>query len=101
MLNAFKLHNSCYESIDNIVDDIEFIPKGKKQLISNVASVFDIEASSFYKNKETGVTTTVRPNEKDAKNWDKCGCMYAWVFGINGKCIRGRTWEEFENALRY
>ena len=21
--------------------------------------------------------------------------MYAWVFGINGKCIRGRTWREF------
>lgn len=99
MINAFKLVDSFYESIDNITDDIEFVAKGKKQLLSNVASVFDIEASSFYKNKNTGKTVFDRPSETDAKNWDKCACMYAWVFGINGKCIRGRTWEEFENAL--
>lgn len=25
--------------------------------------------------------------------------MYAWVFGLNGGVIRGRTWREFEDAL--
>ena len=25
--------------------------------------------------------------------------MYAWVFGINGRCIRGRTWQEFFDVL--
>lgn len=25
--------------------------------------------------------------------------MYAWVFGINGKCIRGRTWAELFEVL--
>ena len=25
--------------------------------------------------------------------------MYAWVFGLNGKCIRGRTWEEFFKVI--
>ncbi len=49
--------------------------------MANVASVFDIEATSFYQD-------------------DKKQCtMYAWVFGINGTCIRGRTWQEFFNVL--
>ena len=47
-----------------------------------MASVFDIEASSFYKDKE------------------KQCCMYAWVFGINGRCIRGRTWQEFMYVIQ-
>lgn len=44
----------------------------------NVPAVFDIEASSFYNSD----------NEKRAT-------MYAWVFGINGKCVCGRSWGEF------
>ncbi len=47
-----------------------------------MASVFDIEATSFY-------------NENDEK---QC-CMYAWVFGLNGRCIRGRTWKEFITVI--
>lgn len=43
--------------------------------------MFDIEATSFYKGE------------------DKQATMYAWVFGINGRCIRGRTWEEFFNVI--
>lgn len=39
--------------------------------------MFDIEASSFYEGEEKRCT------------------MYAWVFGINGRCTRGRTWDEF------
>lgn len=68
-------------NIKDILCDIDFIKK-KKYSISNIASVFDIESSSFY----------------DEDNNKKC-CMYAWVFGINGKCIRGRTWKEFLSAL--
>lgn len=82
-MERFEIHNSFYDNIEDILKDIEFISKGKthKNLISNVASVFDIEASSFYIGEE------------------KQCCMYAWVFGINGKCIRGRTWEEFRNVI--
>ena len=69
-----------YYQLNDILQPIEFIKKGKSEAISNVPAVFDIEASSFiYKGQ-------------------KAGCMYAWVFGINGKCIRGRTWEEFRSA---
>lgn len=69
------------ENLNDILCDIEFIKKGKTQLISNVASVFDIEATSFY-----------RDDQKQC-------CMYAWVFGLNGRCIRGRTWNEFIQVI--
>ena len=77
----FQLHNEFYDSIYDILDDYELTKRGKNNSFYEVASVFDIEASSFYINREK-----------------RC-CMYAWVFGINGKCIRGRTWEEFEKVI--
>ena len=64
-------------NLEDILCEIDFLKYKKKTVISNVCSAFDIEASSFYEN-----------NEK------RC-CMYAWVFGLNGRCIRGRTWQEF------
>ncbi len=82
-MEQFEIHNQFYDSIEDILTEVDFLQIGKKHkdYISNVASVFDIETSSFYID---GV---------------KQCCMYAWVFGINGKCIRGRTWEEFENVI--
>lgn len=68
-------------SIEEIICDLEFVKKDKKTKIANVASVFDIEATSFYKGVE------------------KQCCMYAWVFGLNGRCIRGRTWNEFIDVI--
>lgn len=62
--------------LDDILCEIEFIKKGKVKY-ANVPSVFDIESSSFYVGE------------------NKQCCMYAWCFGINGRCIRGRTWDEF------
>lgn len=78
---TFTLSNKFYDNLEDLLFDIDFIKKNNKTLCGNVASVFDIEASSFY----TGDM--------------KCATMYAWVFGINGKCIRGRTWEEFEIVI--
>lgn len=57
------------------------IPNGKKGSVYNVPAVFDIEATSFY--------------EGDNK---RC-VMYAWVFGLNGRVFRGRTWREFEDLI--
>lgn len=80
-MNEFSLENHFYDSLQDILQPLEFVKKGKKEYIANVASVFDIEASSFY----------IEDNKQ--------ACMYAWVFGLNGKCIRGRTWEEFESVI--
>ena len=69
------------KNIQDILCEIEFIKKGRNEQIANVPAVIDIEASSFYEGEEK-----------------RC-CMYAWVFGLNGRCIRGRTWGELFEAL--
>lgn len=77
MFLSEKIYN-----IKDILCDIEFVKK-KKVLLSNISAVFDIESTSFY----------------DSNN-EKCSTMYAWVFGINGKCCVGRTWREFIDMLK-
>lgn len=72
---------SFANKLNDIICEVEFIKKGRTLKYANVASVFDIEATSFYKEKV------------------KQCCMYAWVFGINGRCIRGRTWSEFIDVI--
>ena len=82
----FELATDFSENIENILCNIDFVNKNKKEKLSNIAAVFDIEASSYYKD-----------NIKKSEN-KRC-CMYAWVFGINGKCIKGRTWSEFLDVI--
>ena len=55
-------------------------PKGtyKKEYFYSVPCAFDIET-----------TSTVIEDEK-------CAFMYIWMLGIDGYCIIGRTWDEFE-----
>lgn len=48
----------------------------------NVPCSFDIETSSFYD-----------------QNMEKVGLMYVWIFGIYGKVIIGRTWNEFTGMI--
>lgn len=56
--------------------------RGKKDPSSlNVSASFDIETSSFYILGE------------------KRACLCAWGFGLNGRVIFGRTWEEFLELL--
>lgn len=77
-----KNSKTFYNNLQDILCDIDFLKYKRKCKISNVASVFDIEATSFYNDK----------NEKQC-------CMYAWVFGLNGRCVRGRTWSEFLDLI--
>lgn len=58
--------------------DVKFIKNNKKLEYANIPVAFDIETTSF-----------VNPDG------EKCATMYAFVLGINGKCIIGRTWDEF------
>ena len=61
---------------------VKQIKTNKKITYYNVASAYDIEASSFYDN------FIIKPENKR-------GLMYAWVFGIDEFTIIGRTWEQF------
>ena len=78
-----NLSNHFFENISDICCDFERVEKGKSLTYINAPSVFDIETSSFYTNEQKQCT------------------MYAWVFGIGGRCVRGRTWEEFLDVYKY
>lgn len=56
--------------------------KRDKTLYYNIPCAFDIETTSFYKDRE------------------KQAIMYIWQLGINGYVFIGRTWEEFKDILQ-
>lgn len=62
--------------IDKLLDESIPFVKSKKVQYVNVPFAFDIETTSFYRLDE------------------KCNTMYAWVLGINGSTIIGRTWND-------
>lgn len=86
------------EHILNILDEFKSCKvRNANARYLNVACAFDIETTSFYCDTRNGES---RKDLKDIPANERCyfekrGCMYAWVFGINGKCVVGRTWNEF------
>lgn len=77
----FRLNYQSFCDYTAFIKNLNFVKKGKGQKIADISAAFDIEATSFYDGEL------------------KCGLMYAWVFGINGKCVTGRTWEEFTDMI--
>lgn len=63
--------------------------KGEK--FYNAPCAFDIETTSFYRDATTGEQV-----KEYGPNVERCAAMYIWQFGVNGYCIIGRTWKEFE-----
>ena len=87
----YKIEKSYYKISDlenfvtdsvNLEDSKKIVSKaGFKIKYYNLAAAFDIETTS----------TEV--------NGEKVGLMYVWQFGLNGRCIIGRTWQEFKELL--
>lgn len=71
------------EEIDELLRDIKFVKNNRKIEYANVSCVVDIETSSFYENQQ------------------KRGIMYAFVVGVNGRCIIGRTYNELLYIFNY
>lgn len=74
-----NLHRAYYTDIDLFLNDIEYVPiikTNKKEEIFNCPCSLDIETSSFYQQDE------------------KRAIMYIWMFGFNGRCLIGRTWND-------
>lgn len=65
-----------------LAGDYPIVKKSRSLSYYNIPASFDIEVTSFYNDS----------NEKQAT-------MYAWVFGLQGYAIRGRTWDEFHQLL--
>ena len=92
----FKLNDKVYKNIDTLLADIgdyELDEKrkytedenGKKHYVKvkyvRLAASFDIEASSWMQDDV------------------KLSTMYIWQFGIDGKVVIGRTWDEFVKTM--
>lgn len=69
------------EVLDMVLPHME-IAHGKKGDYYDVPAAFDIETTSFYDGEGS-----------------KAATMYAWMFGIFGTVVVGRTWAEFTSML--
>lgn len=79
------------DDANKLTDQRIRIRSKKKIRYLDVACAFDIETTSLFKER------TRKNGETEV--YDKAGVMYAWVFGINGRIVVGRTWDEFMNVL--
>ena len=81
----FRLYGQV-ESVEDLFEDeydVTVKREGKERIeYINLSCGFDTEASSFYIGDE------------------KRACLYAFMIGINGKVYLGRTWDEFEDAIK-
>lgn len=65
---------------DADVSEMDLV-KGSKAEYYDVPAAFDIETTSFY------------------DDGDKAACMYAWMLGLNGLVMLGRTWTEYLGVI--
>lgn len=81
----FLIDDKIYSNIDDILypEEWELIKTQKKIEYYNIPCAFDIESTSFIDNSE------------------KCAIMYEWTFGINGRVVIGRTWDEFIDLINH
>lgn len=80
---TFQLSETNYKDIDKILESNYKTYKKNKIEYINLSCSYDTETTSYI-------------NE----NGDKVGIMYAWVIGINGKCVIGRTWKTLLDAFK-
>ena len=85
-INNDKDLETFKEELINQEPSLKVIKTNQKIEYYNIASCFDIEASSFYDN------FIIRPENKRA-------ILYAWIFGINDIIVLGRTWEQFKEII--
>lgn len=97
------MHTKRYtpSDINRYLDEYPVYSTGGKTPVRylNVPCVFDIETTSFYENAITHETRHDTDGVDDPEEWEKRATMYAWVFGINGRCFTGRTWRSFVTLM--
>lgn len=104
---AFDLQNVIHSPDDiravliDAVNDANIIGNVKGEKFYNVPCSFDIETTSFYRDAD-GHTYDYMQAQKLGKNakLEKCGIMYVWQFGINGRVIMGRTWAQYIEMMQ-
>lgn len=80
--NFYYTYEEKYSFIYDAISDLRTMKNNKGIEYFNVPCAFDIETTSFISSD----------NEKTA-------IMYIWQFGINGRVIIGRKWQQFISLL--
>lgn len=88
------------EVLEQALDYSYIIRNNKREIFFNIPCAFDIETSSFYRDKKGYTYTSEEVDKFDKSEFEKCSCMYVWQFGINGFVIVGRTWDEFTEMMQ-
>lgn len=99
-MDDFHLDFKPVKRIRDLLCVVKFHKTNKKVAYGEVACSFDIETTSFYRNILDTSITTIKPDDEEYDLYEKCSIMYAFVLGINGKCIIGRTWDEFKHYIK-
>jgi len=96
-INVTTINGIVQETVYTVYDfpyfELQFLPtcrKGNRATYYNVASAFDIEATTQYRKE------MVKYEEKVVY---QRAFMYHWQFCIDDKVVFGRTWEEFTILL--
>ena len=75
------------------------IQKGKEKQISNILT-FDTEATTLYKNKETGMMFTEEQLEDiNLDKYETIGILYIWTLGVDDVIWYGRRIEDFADLI--
>lgn len=97
---TFSIHDEFFPSLDDILDpNLHFIKNNKGVSFANHPCAFDIEASSFYRNKKNPNWILPQP-PRGRNDFEKQAIEYAFVLGINGKCVLGRSWDDAMACFR-
>lgn len=91
--------------LDISVNSSMLIGNNKGVYYFNCPCAFDIETTSFY--VDNGIVVDYKRKQEiingvdENYNPEKVAIMYVWQFGINGRVIMGRTWQEFFEMLDF
>ena len=94
---------------DKLRAELQTLPKPykapNKNFYYNVACSFDIETTSFFVHNVTGRVITCEEwailTEKEKLPWIKRAAHYIWMFGLDGLCIYGRSWDDFISLIDF
>lgn len=95
--------NDIIKVLRQSVSRTQTVGNNKGVYYYNIPCAFDIETTSFYVDETGNVIDYKIKAEREKRipnyNPEKRATMYVWQFGINGRVIMGRTWDEFFTML--
>lgn len=80
----------------------EWITNGRgenKVKVLNIPFSFDTETTSFLLDETDSIIDSKTVHDDKINTYRKCGIMYAFMLGINGRVILGRTYDELLYCL--